>query len=121
METVTNYWLLWSVYLGASAVFFLAFWRITRFQRRVLLGYLLRAATLAIALTPWYANQEGTVLAPAIIVVLLDAITIGGNAAVRSFVPLFLAVVVALILATAWYFIGFKIFGKKSKKQKVTQ
>ena len=120
METVTNNWLLWTVYLTASGVFFVAFWRVTRFPRRILLSYLIRAFTLAIALTPWYANPEGTVMAPALMVALLDAITIGGAAAVRATVPLFLSVMLALSAALIWYFFSQKILNKTYNKQKVT-
>lgn len=112
MEAVTNYWLLWSIYLAASAVFFIVFWRMTRFRHHEWLSQLLRGTVVAIALTPWYANQEGTVLAPALIVVMLDAITIGGTAAVRALVPLVLALLLAWIAASAWYLI---IIRNKSK------
>lgn len=106
MEAVTNYWLLWSVYLAAAAVFFIVFWRMTRFRNHEWLSQLLRGTVVAIALIPWYANQEGTVLAPALIVVMLDAITIGGTAAVRALVPLVLAVLLAWIVASAWHLVS---------------
>lgn len=117
METGTNYWLLWSIYLSASAVFFLVFWRLTRFQKHQWLGYLLRGATLATALTPWYANQQGTVLAPALMVAALDAITISGTAAVRALVPLVLAVILALVVASIWYVLNVKLRKKSPNKQ----
>lgn len=120
METVTNYWLLWTVYLLASAVFFVAFWRLTRFTRFLWLSYLLRAITIALAFTPWYANQQGTVLAPALIIVMLDAITIGGTAAVRGLVPLLLALILALVIAIIWHFISVRKINNSVKKQKVT-
>jgi len=120
METVTNYWLLWTVYLSASAVFFIAFWRLTRFSRFLWLSYLLRAITIALAFTPWYANQQGTVLAPALMIVMLDAITIGGTAAVRSLVPLVLALILAVVIAIIWYFIAIRKIKNSNKKQKVT-
>lgn len=119
METVGNYVLLWTIYLLASAVFFVVFWRITRFKRRIWLSYILRAVMLALALTPAYANQAGEVMAPALIVALLDAITIGGSAAVRAFVPLFLALIMAVVLASAWYLVGRTFQSKKHKNQRV--
>ena len=99
MET-SNYFLLWSIYLLASAVFFAVFWKFTSFRQAVWLSYSLRAVAIAVILTPWYANPQGEVLAPALIVVLLDAITIGGSAAARATVPLVLAIILALVVAT---------------------
>lgn len=114
MEPVSNYWLLWGVYLTASAAFFTVFWPLTRFKRHQWLGILLRCTMLVLALTPWYANQEGSVLAPALIVVLLDAITIGGAAPVRALVPLVLALLLTWILAVAWILVGKKLKSKRS-------
>lgn len=119
MEPVTNYWLLWAVYLSASAVFFGVFWPMTRFRRHQWLSLFLRGTVIAFAFTPWYANPEGTVLAPALMVVMLDAITIGGAAAVRALVPLFLAVILTWILVFAWYLFTRKFRQKKHNKQKV--
>jgi len=119
MEPDTNYWLLWTIYLSASVVFLIAFWRLTRFSRLRWLSYLLRAVTIALVLTPSYANQQDTVLAPALMVLMLDAITIGGDAAVRSVVPLFLALILALIVAFVWYLIATRRRNKILKKQQV--
>lgn len=120
MEPVSNYWLLWGIYLTASAIFFTVFWPMTRFRRHQWLGVLLRCTMLVCAFTPWYANQEGSVLAPALIVVLLDAITIGGAAPVRALVPLFLTMLLAWILAGAWLIISKKLRSKGAKNQNVT-
>ncbi|MSR12078.1 MAG: hypothetical protein EXR84_09800 [Gammaproteobacteria bacterium] len=119
MESGTNYWMLWSIYLLASAAFFVVFWRITRFKSHKWLSHLLRGGMLAVALTPWYANQQSTVLAPALMVAMLDAITIGGTAAVRALVPLVLAVLLAFVVASVWYVISVKIGRKIIKKQPV--
>jgi len=51
---------------------------------------------LAIIVTPWYVSDTGSVMAPALIVVMMDAITISGEAAARAFVPLFLSIVLSL-------------------------
>ena len=60
---------------------------------------------LALVFTPWYANIEGSSLAPALMVVALDAITIGVSAAPRALVPLVLALIAAEFLATILYFV----------------
>lgn len=113
MDQVSNYLLLWGVYLAASAVFFTIFWRLTRFTRHQWLSIFLRSTLLVLAFTPWYVNQEESVLAPALIVVLLDAITIGGAAPVRALVPLVLALLLAWILSVAWLLAGKKLKHKR--------
>ena len=60
----------------------------------------MRALALAIVLTPWYANSGSPALAPALMVLLLDIITIGSEEALRTMVPLFLSVITAIITAT---------------------
>lgn len=119
MEPVTNYWLLWAVYLTASAIFFSVFWPMTRFPQQRWLSLFLRGTLIAFAFTPWYANPEGTVLAPALIVVMLDAITIGGTAAVRALVPLFLALILSWVLVFIWYLLTSRLGQKKHNKQKI--
>ncbi|MEZ5492102.1 MAG: hypothetical protein R3F50_17590 [Gammaproteobacteria bacterium] len=99
MVDATNYWIAWGVYLAAGSLYFALFWRITRFRERRLLAYCLRAVMLALIATPWYVSDTGAAMAPALIIVLMDAITIGGEAAVRAFVPLFLSLVLSVVLA----------------------
>jgi len=97
MVDATNYWIAWAAYCTAATLYYLVFWRITRFQQRRVLKYSLRAVMLAIIVTPWYISDTGSEMAPALIIVLMDAITIGGAAAARAFVPLFLSIVLALV------------------------
>ena len=99
MDADTNYWLIWIVYLAAAGVFYPIFWKVTRFRWRWL-GYSLRGLMAALIFTPWYANDQLNVLAPALMVAALDAITIGAEAASRASVPLVLALLTAEILAT---------------------
>jgi len=105
MEAANNFWLIWLVYLAASAVFYPLFWRLTAFTNRRWLSYSLRATMAALILTPWYANTQGDTLAPALMVTTLDAITIGGDAATRASVPLFLALLLAECVATVMWFL----------------
>lgn len=113
METATNYWLIWFVYLGAGAVFYTIFWRITAFKKHLWLAYLLRAVIAAIILTPWYANPQQELLAPALIVIMLDAITLGGSQAARAIVPLALALLLAVVVAFSTLYLR----RKRDKKQ----
>jgi hypothetical protein len=55
------------------------------------------------------------VLAPALMVVLMDAITLGGSEAVRALVPLSLAIIISLLLAFVTLFINTKNKNKKIK------
>lgn len=98
MNDMSNYLLAWLVYVLAGVVFYAIFWRITRFKKYKFLSYSLRAITLAIMATPWYVGSEGDLLAPALIVMLMDAITIGRETAVRALVPLFLAIIIAFVI-----------------------
>ena len=68
----------------------------------------MRAVIAAIIVTPWYANAYGAALAPAWIVILLDAITIGSDAMLRASIPLIFSIIVAEFIATTMYFIQIK-------------
>ncbi len=101
METVGNYWLFWSLYLTAATLFFALFWRLTKFEKAIWTSYSLRAVAAAVIFTPWYSNPQDSLMAPALMVVTLDTITAGTEAAFRSVVPLVLALLFALFLAAA--------------------
>jgi hypothetical protein len=115
MVDTTNYWIAWIAYLLAAGLFCLIFWRATRFQHRRVLKYCLRAMLLAIIATPWYVSDTGSVMAPALIIVLMDAITIGAEAAVRAFVPLFLSVTLSLV------FVGVILLVKRGKSHRLDE
>ena len=104
MEANHNFVLIWAFYLLASGIFYTVYWRLTAFRRRLWLSYSLRALMAALILTPWYANTQDAVMAPALMVTTLDAITIGTEAAVRALVPLLLALLAAEVLACLVWF-----------------
>ena len=110
MEAETNYWVIWVIYLTVSSLFFAFFWWLTQFQKMLWTAYCLRAVIAAIILTPWNASGFGTALAPAWIIILLDVITIGNDAAVRATIPLILAIICSVILATGVYYINKKYY-----------
>ena len=99
MESIGNYWFFWLLYLVAAGIFTAILWRATRFQHALWSSYSLRAVAIAVIFTPWYSNPLDSGMAPALMVATLDAITVGGAAAYRSFVPLILAVLFALLVA----------------------
>ena len=112
MDSIGNYWFFWTLYLGAAVIITGIFWRVTRFERAIWASYSIRAVAIAVVFTPWYSNSQDSVMAPALMVAALDAMTGGFESAFRSFVPLVLAVLLALLLATAMSF-----FKKKMNKR----
>ena len=105
MEAETNYLGVWFVYLMAGAVFYVVWHRFTRFKRALWWSYSLRAIFLALALTPWYSNTQAETFAPALMVMTLDLITVGGEAAMRAFVPLMASLFGSILVSTILYFI----------------
>ena len=103
MEPENNYWLIWLVYLLTSSLFYYGVWRLTRSQQTLWRCYSVRAVIAAIIVTPWYANAYGAALAPAWMVILLDAITIGSDATVRAGIPFIFSIIVAELIATTIY------------------
>jgi hypothetical protein len=116
MDAETNYWLIWLIYCLACGAFYWVYWKMTRIPRSPWLSYSLRALMLSLMLTPWYANIEGNTLAPALMVLALDIITIGGGAAGRALVPLLTSLMLAEAVATGYYFLQ-----RKSKKTVKTE
>jgi hypothetical protein len=105
MNDPVVYYLAWLVYMLAGAAFYTIVWKLTQPARHRLLVFCLRGVLLALMATPWFTAIEGRAIAPALMVVMMDAITISGSAAVRAFVPLFLATVIALIASVVLYFV----------------
>ncbi len=105
MEAETNYLGVWFVYLAAGAIFYVVLHRLTQFNRALWWSYTLRALFLALALTPWYANSDSGTFAPALMVVTLDLITAGSEAALRAILPLAMSLFGAVMISTVLYFI----------------
>jgi hypothetical protein len=53
---------------------------------------------LVLIYTPWYVAADEDLMAPAVIVILLDMITVGGDSFIRAMVPLLLALSFAVVL-----------------------
>jgi len=105
VEAETNYLGVWFVYLIAGFAFYAVLHRFTQFERARWWAYAIRALYLALTLTPWYANSQGETFAPALMVMTLDLITVGGEAAVRAFAPLAASLCGSLVVATVIYLI----------------
>lgn len=88
----------WAVYLVAGIVFSFISWK---FMKRVLwreLAYLFQSLLLAIIFTPWYVMPEQEFLAPAIIIFMLDFITIDTTTSIRALIPLIMAMMLGLLM-----------------------
>ncbi len=101
MLDIQGYLAGWAIYLVAGGVCYLLFYRFTGMIRFKPVANSLRAIMLALIFTPWYVAPDHNLMAPAVLVILLDMITQGGTSFVRAFVPLLLAIILALILALA--------------------
>jgi len=105
MAAESNFLLVWIIYLAASVCFYAVFWWVTGFEHAKWRSYSLRAVAAAVIFTPWYANTGGETMAPALMVMTLDLITIGAGSVTRAAVPLLLSILVAEAAATSFYFL----------------
>ena len=104
MDATTNFWLIWLMYLGASALFYALFWKYINLLTHKFLIFMLRGLVAALIFTPWFVNIQGSLMAPALMVVMLDVITIGPSETARAGVPLFLSILIIEIMSTGLYF-----------------
>ena len=102
MDT-NDYLAAWGIYLAAGAVVGLLGWRVLKKYLPRELAYLLECLLLALMFTPAYVLADQSILAPALMVALMDAMTIEHKAVIRALIPLVLslglAVVVAIVLS----------------------
>ncbi len=97
MET-SDYIIAWLVYLIASVSMSFLFWRILKKIFWIDLAYVLQIPFMAIVFTPWYVEADGNVLAPAIIIFVMDIVTIEMVAGIRSLVPMAMAILLSTII-----------------------
>lgn len=101
----------WAIYLTAGTLCYVLFYRSTRWIRPKVLANSLRGIMIALIYTPWYVASDQDLMAPAVIVILLDIITLGPDEFVRAFVPLMMAMVLALLVA--WSVSLVRFLGRK--------
>ena len=111
MITQNDILLISLIYLTAAVVVFLILWRLTSVLKFELLVYMLRGLLASLIFTPWFINLQETTLAPALMVAMLDMITLGSAEIFRAGVPLFLSIFTFQAIA-----LGFYIFKKKPAK-----
>ena len=101
-----DYYIAWGIYLVAGIVFSLISWKVMKryFWREM--AYLLESLLLAVIFTPWYVLPEEEILAPALIVFMLDLITVDLTTSIRALIPLVMAmlfgVIVTLVLSVIY-------------------
>lgn len=105
MAAESNYYGVWLVYTLASIGFFSVYWRFTRFPRWPILKHSLRCLMVALVFTPWYASSDKGTLAPALMIITLDAITKGLGEASGALAPMLLALLVAELFALVLFFL----------------
>lgn len=96
MVGIYGYLTSWAVYLTAGTICYVLFYKATGAISIKVIANILRGIMLALIYTPWYVAADKDLMAPAVMVILLDMITVGGNSFVRGLVPLTLALIAAV-------------------------
>jgi hypothetical protein len=96
-----DYRMAWIIYVLAGTVLSFLCWRVLYKYVVRELAYVLECFLLALLFTPWFVLPEEQIMAPALIVFVMDAITIGPTEAIRALIPLVLALMVAILVSLA--------------------
>lgn len=99
MLDLYDYVLGWAVYIACGTLCYMIFYGFTGMIRFKPVANVLRAMLLALMFTPWYVSPDSDLMAPALIVILLDMVTVGGTSFVRALVPLTMSMAVAVFIA----------------------
>jgi hypothetical protein len=107
-----DYTTAWVVYLLAGVVLALLSWRLLHRLRPRELGWLLQSWFMALMFTPWYVDEGGTVRAPALIIFVMDAITVSRDSAIRALIPLVLSLLLGLVV-TVVLSVGYRLLRRR--------
>jgi len=99
MLDIYGYLTAWAVYLIAGTFCYVLFYKATGVIGWKPVANTLRGIMIALIYTPWFVAADQDLMAPAVIVILLDLITVGGDAFIRAMVPLMLSVIAAILIA----------------------
>lgn len=105
METF-DYLLAWLVYLIAGVAVSWMFWKFAKRFFWLDLAYVMQGTFMAVVFTPWYVVPDQSILAPAIIIFVMDIVTIETVAGIRSLVPMAMVIILVdmvIILGIAYY------------------
>jgi len=94
-----DYRMAWIIYTMAGIVLAFLAWRVLYKYLLREVAYLLQCFLLALMFTPAYVLEDQRIMAPALIVFLMDVITISPTAGIRALIPMVLALMVGLIVA----------------------
>ncbi|MDP2379464.1 MAG: hypothetical protein Q8M35_03055 [Pseudohongiella sp.] len=98
MVGIYGYLTSWAIYLIAGTLCYVLFYKATGVIGFKPLANTLRAIMLVLIYTPWYVAADKDLMAPAVMVIMLDLITVGGDSFIRAMVPLLLALAAAVLL-----------------------
>lgn len=102
MFTPEEYMKAWLMYLAGAVLMIACWWYLTHFMRWRELKQLSRIAVVVLLVVPWFTDANGSYLAPAIIIALVDSLTHGGEAFWRAGTPLLIALIVSFALSLGW-------------------
>ncbi len=97
METL-DYLMAWLVYLLAAVALSWLHWKLARKLFWLDLAYVMQGTLMAIIFTPWYVLPDQNILAPAIIIFVMDIVTIETVAGIRALVPMAMVVILVDLL-----------------------
>jgi len=113
MLDIYGYLASWAIYLIAGTLCYVLFYRGTRWIRPKVLANTLRAILIALIYTPWYVAVDQELMAPALMVILLDIVTLGEDAFIRALVPLMMSTTAAVVLVWLLSLLGLLFRGGK--------
>lgn len=97
MET-SDYIIAWLLYLVAASAMSWLSWQFAKKLFWIDLAYIMQVTFMAIIFTPWYVEADGAILAPAIIIFVMDIVTIETVAGIRALVPMAMAMILGCII-----------------------
>lgn len=105
MSVADDYLFAWVLY-GVSATFLmLVCWRLTAYIGQADLRSVLRALGFTLLVFPSQVDPQMSYWAPAIITVLMEAVTISIDASVARLWPLLVGMLAAVILSLLWRYL----------------
>lgn len=96
----------------------LAWWFTSRHVQRDV-AYIIQSILAALIFTPWYVFPDQDYMAPALMVFMMDTITISPELGIRGLIPLVMALLFAL-LVSIMRSVFVRVLYKRRLKQQVT-
>ncbi len=102
MFTAEEYQNAWLMYLGGVVLMFACWYYLTRFIVWPEVRQLLRIFVAVLFLVPWFTEASSGYLAPAIIIAIVETLTMDGAAFWRAGTPLLVALTLSVALSLLW-------------------